>query len=457
MAGYTFQKQQYFNFITGTSLVFNYSPVSAGNLLLCYINQGTFTTLPTSVVDSASTALTNIGGLQQVGSTRYCFYHLPSCGATSSITVNYSSSTSAFLAVIEYSFGAPGYKLQSGYGTTGIGLDKGAVTSNPGIGLLPTYTTPAVTAPALVVCAYVGSNGSDNNMKLGNVSDVTYRGIAQTVPCGVWGDTEVTGTSANTVTYNANFTSGGTNSYTPWSFVYSESTAVIQSKQGSVGSSAATLTATFAATTAAGSTIVVCAPIKASTSSAILSVTDDKGNTYLGAIGTTYIAQGSQFGKSAIFYCLNPVAGVSVVTLNTSTGTLFGSITAIELIGQAVFDQASAITQASGSSINRVNGTVDAGANDVVIACFQQQGTTTNDGPSVDSSYTALSQTNDGTTNCNMVAVRQNTVVNTDAVTFSWTGGAAPATVALASFYNPLPGFLVRPAITIPLEDVIYY
>jgi len=452
MAGYTYKQSVISNsgnLINAASFAQSFTPNASGNLIGCIlVVQSNTTTGASTIQDNNSNNF--VQRLSPVvlstGPTHLSYWDMVNCPAgINTITVTLGASVSAWgFLLFEYNFLQVGYSFQQLW-------DMGY--NSPSASVISTTTATAATAqPALMVGFGASNIIADHGTSAGTGWNGRFFNNSSQEPCSFLEDLEKL--ALTTTTLNVGST---TNAYEMVIAAYTEGTgAVIQSAQSAVASGASSITATLSATQPLSSIVVAC-PVKTSTNSAVLSVTDSASNTYTRATQSSFITEGASFGVSAIFYCLNPTSGVTTVTLNTNTGTLSGSITGVEMVGQALIDTSGSLSQSAASSVVVNGSAVDAGANDVSVACFQQQGTTSNDGPSVSATWNVLQSTASGVTNCNMVAWRQNTTVIKDQATFSWTGGSAPSTAALASFYNPLTGFLVRPSAIIPLEDVIYY
>lgn len=201
----------------------------------------------------------------------------------------------------------------------------------------------------------VTGNSSTNTIDIKSSSAGTARTItlsnAPTLT-NVGTITDITIPASVKVDVPSTVTNGGNNT----GIAFLRRPSMIQSAGTSVGTPAASATATFTNTTRNITTttqaiVVMIQARTASTTPAVTSVTDSAGNTYF-AIASTGTAFSTAQGWQEYWWCPTASGGITTVTANVSINSNFG-MTIVELTDSNTVDQ---LSQSTGNSTTAATG-----------------------------------------------------------------------------------------------------
>lgn len=199
--------------------------------------------------------------------------------------------------------------------------------------------------------------------------------------------------------------------------------------------------------TQAGSGIIVASPIENGLSVNKHTCGDNKGNTYVQRIVSLAAGGGSGAAQWAIIFdCLNPIVGVTSVTITAGSGggNCFGKSGVLEVAGGPIFDQSGQAGTASNVSTQTVTASAaDSTNSDLAVACicvFGANALGLSDPATGGATWTSMFVDQLGSTdNGAQGSYRLNSAGGTNSATWSWTAGAAPAGSVIASYKAP-PG-----------------
>lgn len=146
---------------------------------------------------------------------------------------------------------------------------------------------------------------------------------------------------------------------------------------------------------------------------------------------------------AAILDCLNPVGGVTQITVTGTGGSggIFGCMAVQELPGKYSFDQSGSVASTSSSPTAVTASGADVGAADFVAACccfgngFSNTGIS--DPPTTGYTSAAVNQDDNADTSAEM-AYRFNSGAVTDSATWAWTTNLTGNPAVIASYQAPV-------------------
>lgn len=220
--------------------------------------------------------------------------------------------------------------------------------------------------------------------------------------------------------------------------------SVIQNVASTGQSGSASFSITISATQT-GNAIIVAAPIENGLSVNKHTCGDNKGNTYVQRVVSLAAGGGSGAAQWAIIFdALSPTSGVTSVTITAGSGggNCFGKAGVLEVAGGPIFDQSGQAGTASNVSTQTVTASgADTTNTDLVVACICVFGANSlglSDPATGGATWTSMFVDQSGSTdNGAQGSYRINTGGGTNAATWSWTAGAAPAGSVVASYKAP--------------------